>query len=244
MTSERLRREIEFHRDIAERAERVWNWDSPAGRVRAGRRAELFRERCRLEPGKRALELGCGTGIFLSQVTSSGARIHGLDLSADLLGRARTRLSGAANVWLERGNAEQTPYRDGSFDAVYGSSVLHHLDLERALAEAFRVLRSGGRITFAEPNAMNPQVAVMFHVDSLKPYFGVSPDEMAFSRFAARRAVRRAGFTDIAVQPFDFLHPSVPRFAVHAVATLGRALEALPVVSEIAGSLLITARKP
>jgi SAM-dependent methyltransferase len=244
MTSERLRREIEFHRFIAERAEQVWNWDSPAGRVRARRRAELFRERCRLEPGKRALELGCGTGIFLSQVAPCGARIHGLDLSADLLGRARARLSAAANVGLERGNAEQTPYRDASFDAVYGSSILHHLDLERALVESFRVLRSGGRIAFAEPNALNPQVAVMFHVDALKPYFGVSPDEMAFSKFAARRALVGAGFADVEVQPFDFLHPSVPRFAVSGVAALGRALEALPLISEIAGSLLITARKP
>ena len=42
----RLRREIEFHRRIASRAEEIWNWDSPAGRRRADRRAELFVEHC------------------------------------------------------------------------------------------------------------------------------------------------------------------------------------------------------
>jgi SAM-dependent methyltransferase len=244
MSRDRLQREIAFHRSIADRAEVVWTWDTPAGRVRARRRAELFVERCALAPGKRALELGCGTGVFLSQVAPCGAHLHGLDLSQDLLAKARVQLTGAANVRLDCGNAEQTPYRDGSFDAVYGSSVLHHLDLGRSLAEAFRVLRPGGLVTFAEPNALNPQVAVMFHVTALKPYFGVSPDEMAFSRFAARRALRRAGFVDVAVRPFDFVHPSVPAVAIGAVAAFGRFLEAVPVVSEIAGSLLITARKP
>ena len=40
--SARLAREIEFHRSIADRAEQVWNWDTPAGRTRAARRARFF----------------------------------------------------------------------------------------------------------------------------------------------------------------------------------------------------------
>jgi ubiquinone/menaquinone biosynthesis C-methylase UbiE len=242
--SERLEREIEFHRRIADRAEVVWTWDSPAGRYRARRRAELFVERCRLAPGRRALELGCGTGVFLELVAKSGADLTGLDLSPDLLARTRQRLAGVTNVSLDMGNAEQTPYGEGSFDAVYGSSILHHLDLEQALCEAYRILRPGGLLAFAEPNALNPQVAVMFHVDALKPYFGVSPDEMAFSRFAAARALRKAGFADIRVRPFDFVHPQVPQAVVGLVGRMSRGLEALPLVREIAGSLLITARKP
>ena len=240
---DRLQREIEHHRAIADRAEIVWNWDSPAGRHRARRRVELFIEHGRLGPGRRALELGCGTGVFLSQVASSGATLHGLDLSHDLLTRARTRVA-AADVRLERGNAEQMPFRDGSFDTVYGSSILHHLHLDRALTEAHRVLRPGGHIVFAEPNALNPQVAAMFHVAALKPYFAVSPDEMAFTRFAARRALTRAGFANAVVRPFDFVHPSVPATAVRAAAAFGRVLESLPLVSEIAGSMLLTARRP
>jgi ubiquinone/menaquinone biosynthesis C-methylase UbiE len=242
-TSERLAREIEFHRSIADRAEIVWSWDSPAGRYRAARRARLFIDGCRLAPGRRALEMGCGTGVFLEQVAKSGAHLTGLDLSPDLLAHTRQRLAGLANVSVECGNAEQTPYAEGSFDAVYGSSILHHLDLEHALAEAYRVLRPGGLLTFAEPNAINPQIAVMFNVKALKPYFGVSPDEKAFSRFSAARALRKVGFVDIRVRPFDFVHPSVPRVAVGAVGGMSRILEALPLVHEIAGSLLITARR-
>jgi ubiquinone/menaquinone biosynthesis C-methylase UbiE len=244
MSESRLQREIEHHREIAERAEVIWNWDSPAGRRRADRRARIFVERGGLSPGRLALELGCGTGIFLEKVARCGARVVGLDLSADLLSKARARLAGAPNVVLRRGNAEQMPYAASSFDAVYGSSILHHLDLDRALAEVFRVLRPGGRCVFTEPNILNPQVAVMFRVGFTRKHFGVSPDEMAFSRFEAARALKAAGFTEAEVEPFDFLHPATPQVLCGVVDRVGRAFERVPVLREIAGSFVVRARRP
>jgi ubiquinone/menaquinone biosynthesis C-methylase UbiE len=240
----RLAREIEHHRKIAETAEIIWNWDSPAGRRRAERRAALFIEHAQLEPGRRALELGCGTGVFLERAARSGAEIRGLDLSGDLLAKARARLATSRNVTLDQGNAEAMPYPDAHFDAVYGSSVLHHLDLDQALRESYRVLKSGGRVVFAEPNIINPQVAVMFHLGLTKEYFGVSPDEMAFSRFRARASLQRSGFSEIQVDPFDFLHPATPPAWLGCVAGLGSLLERVPLVREVAGSLLLRARKP
>jgi ubiquinone/menaquinone biosynthesis C-methylase UbiE len=239
----RLAREIEHHRKIAERAEIIWNWDSPAGQRRAERRAALFTSHAQLEPGRRALELGCGTGVFLERVARSGAEIRGLDLSEDLLAKARARLAGRPNVALDQGNAEAMPYPDAHFDAVYGSSVLHHLDLDQALRESHRVLKPGGRAVFAEPNILNPQVAVMFHLPFTKEYFGVSPDEMAFSRFRARASLKRNGFSEIRVDPFDFLHPATPPAWLEWVAGLGSLLERVPLVREVAGSLLLRARK-
>ena len=240
----RLGREIEFHRQIAGRAEIVWNWDSPSGRRRAARRSEIFAREGGLAPGQRALEVGCGTGVFLEAAATTGADIVALDLSADLLAQARARVAAAGKVRLSLGNAEQMPFRDSSFDAVYGSSILHHLNIDAALAEVHRVLRPGGRLVFAEPNILNPQVAVMFHLGLTKKYFGVSPDEMAFSRFRAARALRGAGFAQVAVRPFDFLHPATPARAMNAVARVGRALETIPLLREIAGSMVITAMKP
>ena len=240
----RLAREIDFHRGIADRAELIWNWESPSGRRRAARRAQLLAKNAEVVPGRSVLELGCGTGIFLEKIAASGARITGIDLSADLLAKCAARMRGASNVRLIRGNAEQMPFAEGTFDAVYGSSILHHLGLEAALAEVRRVLRPGGRMAFAEPNILNPQVAVMFHLGMTKEYFGVSPDEMAFSRFRASSALRAAGFTQISVTPFDFLHPATPVPAMNAVEGIGRALEKIPLVREIAGSMVISARKP
>jgi SAM-dependent methyltransferase len=242
-SDERLAREIEHGKKIAANAEEVWFWGSPAGRRRADRRAELFVEHGGLGPGRRALELGCGTGVFLERVARSGATLHGIDLSEDLLEKARSRVGSLPNVVLDRGNAEALPYPDGHFDAVYGSSVLHHLNLDTALREAHRVLRPGGRLVFAEPNILNPQVLLMFRFGPLKERFGVSPDEMAFSRFRARRALERAAFVEVAVEPFDFLHPSIPEGWVERGLAASRALERIPLVREIAGSMLMRARK-
>jgi SAM-dependent methyltransferase len=240
----RLAREIEHHQQIADRAELIWNWDSPSGRRRADRRAALFVERAALAPGRRALELGCGTGLFTERVARSGASIDGIDLSQHLLASARARTAALPNVRLTCGNAEETPFPDGSFDAVYGSSILHHLDLERALREVSRLLRPGGVAVFTEPNIVNPQVAVMFHLGVTKKYFGVSPDERAFSRFRAAAALRSAGLSGEPVRPFDFLHPSTPESLCEATSRLGRLLEQLPLVREVAGSLLLVGRKP
>ena len=197
-----------------------------------------------LRSGVVALELGCGTGVFLEKVARSGATIHGLDLSEDLLVQARSRMAGAANVSLDRGNAEAMPYPEGHFDAVYGSSVLHHLDLDASLRELRRVLKPGGRLVFAEPNLLNPQVVVMFKYGPAKERFGVSEDEMAFTRFRARSALLGAGFTEVDIAPFDFLHPKTPPGWLDRVAAFGQALERTPLVREIAGSLLMRARRP
>ena len=239
----RLARERAFHRDIAADAEVVWNWAGPAGQHRVRRRVELFLGGGALGTETHALELGCGTGLFLEQVAAAcAADITALDLSEHLLDRARARLGDRAR--LVCGNAEQMPFPDAAFDVVYGSSVLHHLDVPRALAEVRRVLRPGGRLVFAEPNLVNPQVTVMFKLGATKRYFGVSPDEMAFTRCYARRVLERLGFADVEVRPFDFVHPAVPAPLIRAVARLGRALERLPAVRELAGSLALTAIRP
>ena len=243
-SAERLGREIAHHRRIAPFAEAIWSWSSPSGTVRAERRAGLYLAHGALGPGKQALELGCGTGLFLARVATSGASIHAVDLSNDLLDRARARVGNLPNVTLSRGNAEALPFRDRAFDLVYGSSILHHLDLDAALRELLRVLRPGGRLVFAEPNALNPHLLLIFRVRALRRHFGVSPDEMAFSRWRARAALARAGFADVSVEPYDFLHPSTPRSWIGAVSRASLVLERVRLVREIAGSLLLRARRP
>lgn len=242
-SAQRLSREIAHHRRIAPFAEAIWSWSSPSGSARAARRAGFYVAHGLLGPGRRALELGCGTGLFLSHAAGSGATIHAVDLSLDLLDRARDKTRGLRNVTLSRGNAESLPFRDASFDVAYGSSILHHLDLDAALTELHRVLKPGGRLVFAEPNAINPHLVLIFRVRALRRHFGVSPDEMAFTRWRARKALTRAGFTQVSVEPYDFLHPSTPRGLVSSVSRASLVLERVPLVRELAGSLLLLARR-
>lgn len=237
----RLDREREHHREIAPRAEAVWNWDSPTGRVRARRRAAFFAEHAGLRPGVRALEVGCGTGLFLERALATGASVAAIDLSTELLGLLRARAAGTPLLCC--GDVGRLPYRDGAFDAAYGSSILHHLELAPALGEIRRVLRPGGRLVFAEPNLLNPHIAFTYLVGP-RSFFGLSPDEMAFTRSLAARLLREAGFAEVRVEPYDFLYPLVPTSLIPAVSRLGARLERTPLVREIAGSLLLRAVRP
>jgi hypothetical protein len=72
---------------------------------------------------------------------------------------------------------------------------------------------------------------------------GDSPDETAFFRWSLQRRLGRAGFREIRIQPFDFLHPRIAPCLVSAAQALGAFLERTPLIAEIAGSLYIRARK-
>jgi SAM-dependent methyltransferase len=127
---------------------------------------------------------------------------------------------------------------------VYGSSILHHLELDPALGEIRRVLKPGGRLVFAEPNMLNPQILVQKNVPLIKRWLGDTPHETAFVRWPLVARLKRAGFTGARVLPFDFLHPLTPRPLIGLVSGLGAAAERVPILREIAGSCVIVAERP
>ena len=223
-------------------AETAWGWGTPAGRRRAERRARLIADAARLRPGMRALEIGCGTGLFTSYFAASGAEILAVDISPDLLALARQRPMPSTRVRFQLAKFEDL--QEEPFDAVVGSSVLHHLELDTALPQLVRLLRPGGWCSFAEPNMLNPQVFLERHVPYLRKRLHVSPDETAFVRWGFARRLLRHGLDDVRITPFDWLHPFTPPPLIGSVLAVSRVLERLPGVCEFAGSLAISGRKP
>ena len=194
------------------------------------------------KPGsKDVLEVGCGTGFFSEILASTGAKLDAVDISPELLEKARERAPG---VRFTQADIEKLPFPDASFDAVVGLRILHHLDMGAAFPEIARVLKPGGCIAFCEPNMMNPQIMVQKNVPPIKRWLGDVPGETAFFRWGLARFLREKGFRNVVVRPFDFLHPNCPVPLIPAVERLGLALERLPVMREIAGSLQISAEKP
>ncbi|HEX8088721.1 MAG TPA: class I SAM-dependent methyltransferase [Blastocatellia bacterium] len=97
--------------------------------------------------GERVLEVGCGTGTDLLQFARAGAYVTGIDLTPRSIEIARRRFEvyGCGGEFAI-GDAESLGFPDESFDAVYSFGVLHHTpDTKRAVGEAHRVLRRGGR---------------------------------------------------------------------------------------------------
>ena len=105
--------------------------------------------------GERIVDAGCGTGAHLRRIVAAGARPVGLDFSMGMLRVARRSAPGVplAQADLHDG----LPLRRGRFDGFLCALVSEHLESLRTLfAEAFAVVRSGGRLVFS---AFHPEVA-------------------------------------------------------------------------------------
>ena len=101
--------------------------------------------------GKDVLELGCGAAQWAVALDGLGARVVGVDLSAaQLRHAARHVASSGGRVPLAQGSAEELPFADAAFDLVFcDHGALSFADPRRAIPEAARVLRRGGRLAFA-----------------------------------------------------------------------------------------------
>ena len=143
------KRQLEFDREMVERAYDRWApiYDLVFGGVFGkGRRAAIAATN---SIGGRVLEVGVGTGISLPQYASN-TRIFGIDISAAMLRKAKTRVAelGLKNVeGLAVMDAEKLDFPDGSFDVVMAQYVVTAVaNPEATLDEFARVLRPGGEV--------------------------------------------------------------------------------------------------
>ncbi|MEK7449573.1 MAG: class I SAM-dependent methyltransferase [Planctomycetota bacterium] len=91
------------------------------------------------------LELCCGTGVVGGSFLNSARMVVGLDLSPEMLQRAKKRLSCCVNS-----NATRLPFKSATFDIIVCRQALHFLDLHRLVHEIKRVIRRGGRIVLSQ----------------------------------------------------------------------------------------------
>lgn len=241
----RVKHEIKHSNFLAQSdPELIWNWNTPAGQLRAQRRAEKIIKGSRLGSGVAALEIGCGTGMFTEMFAQSGANLMAVDISPDLLKKARARNLPSDRILFVEKRFENCDI-DGPFDAVIGSSVLHHLDIETAVKKIYSLLKPGGFMCFAEPNMLNPQVFIERKFRFLLPcLWYISPDETAIVRWKFRDLLLKTGFEKIKIIPFDWLHPATPMPLIRLIGKIGKLLEITPIFREFAGSLYIQCRRP
>jgi SAM-dependent methyltransferase len=151
---------------IKEEVRSFWEED-PCGAERASAHegtpeffAQVAAARDKLEPfiadyadfasarGQSVLEIGVGVGSDFVRWARAGADATGVDLTEHAIALVRRRLElEGLTADLQQADAERLPFPDGTFDVVYSWGVLHHTpDSDRAIAEAQRVLKPGGRL--------------------------------------------------------------------------------------------------
>jgi SAM-dependent methyltransferase len=180
-----------------------------AGRVTA-RVADPLLDAVGAASGARLLDIATGPGYVAERAVGRGAETTGLDFSETMLAHARSRVPSAEFV---HGDATALPFADASFDAVTAAFLLLHLGRpERAVAEAARVLKSGGRAAFSvwdEPSRCR-WIGVVFEAFAAAggrppPDVPAGPSQFQFADAGLfTRLLEDAGLTDVAVDTVEF----------------------------------------
>jgi ArsR family transcriptional regulator len=188
--SERRARSQEFFSSVA------GQWDA----VRTdlfGERSPLVGMLALLDPDARVADLGCGAGQLTATLAPFVGRVVGVDASGAMLAAARRRLDGVTNVDLRQGELEALPMEPGDADAAVMSLVLHYIaEPAKALGEAARILRGGGRLVVIDmmPHDREEYRQQMGHV-----WQGFPPEQMA--DWLAAAGFDRVRYTPLPVDP-------------------------------------------
>jgi len=153
-------------------------------------------------PGLRLLDVACGPGYVAAAAARKGSSVVGVDFSSAMVTMAR-----AANPELQfqEGDAEKLDLPDCSFDAVVMNFGMLHLEHpESAIAEAFRVLRPGGRYAFTVWDVPGKAVAFGIILQSIQSCGNMDvpmPEGPPFFRFSdpeeSRRTLTAQGFVNV-----------------------------------------------
>ena len=156
-----------------------------------------------LEPGETVLDLGSGGGIDVllsARRVGPTGKAYGLDMTDEMLALARDnqRKAGVHNVEFLKGEIEQIPLPEASVDVIISNCVINlSADKDRVLAEAFRVLKPGGRLAVSDVvvrGAVPPAIR-----KSVELWIGCVAGALEEQEYRGKLA--KAGFEDIDVEP-------------------------------------------
>lgn len=137
----------------------MW-FETPIGRLVREYESRLLLEMARPGQGEKILDVGCGTGIFTVDLLAAGSQVTGLEISLPMLRHAGKKASGLT-FYMVQGDMRLLPFASDSFDKTVSVTAIEFLDEDArgAVAEMFRVTRTGGLVVVASLNNLSPWAA-------------------------------------------------------------------------------------
>ncbi|MFO0945353.1 MAG: class I SAM-dependent methyltransferase [Planctomycetota bacterium] len=122
----------------------------------------------KIRPNARILDVGCGTGLFARRLAENfpHASVVGLDLSEGMLNKAAVNCAEVADrVELVKGDSENLPFNDGTFDLVTCIHSFHHYpNQEKVVREMYRVLKPDGQVMIIDGDRDQPWGWLVFDI--------------------------------------------------------------------------------
>jgi arsenite methyltransferase len=159
-----------------------------------------------LEPGQTVLDLGSGAGLdcfFAAKKVGETGRVIGVDMTPEMIERARSSAErlGIQNVEFRQGYLEQLPVDSNTVDVIISNCVINlSPDKATVFAEAFRVLKSGGRLGVSDIVTDGPLPAAL--KQSLSAWAGCVAGAVEAADYIGM--MEAAGFTNISITPVFF----------------------------------------
>ena len=198
-----------------------------------------------LKPGEVVLDLGSGGGIDVllsARRVGPTGKAYGLDMTDDMLALAREnqKAAGLTNVEFLKGEIENIPLPDNSVDVIISNCVINlSADKDRVIAEAFRVLKPGGRFAVSDIVVRGDSVPESVR-RSMELWVGCIAGALEESRY--RETLTHAGFQNIDVEPTRIYRADDVR---HFLADAGMSDEfILAQIDERFMSAFVRAQKP
>jgi SAM-dependent methyltransferase len=197
-----------------------------------------------LHPGEVVLDLGSGGGIDVllsARRVGPTGKAYGLDMTDEMLALAREnqRKAGAQNVEFLKGDIEHIPLPDASVDVIISNCVINlAADKRKVLAEAFRVLKPGGRFAVSDVVVRGEMPAAVRK--SMELWVGCVAGALEQGEFHSLLAEH--GFTDIRIEP-----TRIYEFADAKALLTGAGLDTEVLAREVSGRVVgafVRARKP